>query len=221
MNIKTSNIHSFHVTPGEAIRIQQRLRAKVITRGKVRRLRYAAGADVCFREGLATAAVAVVSMPDLQLKDYTVARRKKEFPYVPGLLSFREIPVILDALKKISITPDVILCDGQGIAHPRRLGIASHLGVLTGMRTIGVAKSRLTGTHGDMPVHKGEWVPLYDKNEIVGAVLCTRDLVKPLYISVGHRIDLLTAIEVVMRCITCYRLPETTRLAHRFAGEEK
>jgi deoxyribonuclease V len=168
---------------------------------------------------VATAAVVVISLPGLQLCDAAVARREIEFPYIPGLLSFREIPVILDVLKKIHIIPDIILCDGQGIAHPRRLGIASHLGVLTGLCTIGVAKSRLTGNHDEIPVRKGEWVPLYEQNETIGAVLCTRDHVKPLYISIGHRIDLIAAIAVVMRCVSRYRLPETTRLAHRLAGQ--
>jgi deoxyribonuclease V len=219
MDIKIHSNHAFKVSPGEAIRIQQHLREKVVTGGKVKPLRYAAGVDVSFREGVATAAVAVINIPGLQLCDAAVARHKIEFPYIPGLLSFREIPVVLDVLKKIHVIPDVILCDGQGIAHPRRLGIASHLGVLTGMRTIGVAKSRLTGIHDEMPVRKGEWVPLYDKNETIGAVLCTRDNVKPLYISIGHRVDLHTAIKVVMRCVTRYRLPETTRLAHRLAGQ--
>lgn len=211
--------HSFNVTPTEAIRIQQKLRDKVITRGKAQGIRYAAGVDVSFREGAAIAAVAVLRLSDLQLFEHAVASRPIEFPYIPGLLSFREIPVILDALHKISRSPDIIICDGQGIAHPRRLGIASHLGVLTGLRTIGAAKSRLTGTHADAPVCKCEWVPLLDKTETIGAVLCTRDSVRPLYISIGHRIDLESAIDVVMHCITRYRLPETTRWAHRLAGD--
>jgi deoxyribonuclease V len=174
--------------------------------------------DVGFRDGKASAAVAVVDMRGLKLCDQAVAVRPIDFPYIPGLLAFREIPAILAALSGVVKTPDVILCDGQGIAHPRRLGLASHLGVLTGMRTIGVAKSRLTGTHGDVPLRRGEWVPLSDKNETVGAVLRTREAVKPLYISIGHRIDLVSSIEVVMRCITRYRLPETIRWAHRLAG---
>jgi deoxyribonuclease V len=219
MNIKTACMCSFNATPGQAIRLQQRLQSNVIARGTPRRIRYAAGVDVGFKNGNARAAVAVLSMPDLHLCDCSVALRPIEFPYIPGLLSFREIPVILDALHKISITPDVIICDGQGIAHPRRMGIASHLGVLTGLRTIGAAKSRLTGTHGNVPVCKGQWIALRDKSETIGAVLCTRDNVRPLYISIGHRISLDSAIEIVMSCVTRYRLPETTRWAHRLAAD--
>jgi deoxyribonuclease V len=217
MTMKTNGIHSFRVNPEQAIRIQRRLRGKVITKGKASRINFAAGVDVSFQGEKATCAVAVIDMRNLLLCDHAVAIRPIEFPYIPGLLAFREIPVILDALKKISKAPDVIMCDGQGIAHPRRLGLASHLGVLTGMRTIGVAKSRLTGAHGDVPLCKGEYVPLIDKNETIGAVLRTRYAVKPLYISIGHRIDLVSAIEVVMRCTASYRLPETTRWAHRLA----
>lgn len=221
MIINPIHIHPFNTTPQQAIQIQQNLQNKVITSGKVSNLNYVAGVDVGFHKGQATAAIAVLRMPDLQFCDQAVATRPVEFPYIPGLLSFREIPVILDALEKITMIPDVIICDGQGIAHPRRLGIASHLGVLTDICTIGAAKSRLIGTYRELLTQKGEWVPLVDKNEIIGAVLCTRNAVKPLYISVGHRIDLETAIEIVMRCVTKYRLPETTRVAHRMAGEAK
>lgn len=219
--IKATQIHPFKVTLQEAIQIQQNLRTRVIINGKVPDLNYVAGVDVGFHQGQATAAIAVLRMPDLQLCDQAVATRPVEFPYIPGLLSFREIPVILDALQKITTIPDVIICDGQGIAHPRRLGIASHLGVLTDMCTIGAAKSRLIGTHGETPVRKGEWVPLFDKDETVGAVLCTRNAVKPLFISVGNRIDLQAAIEIVMQCVSRCRLPETTRMAHRIAAEAK
>jgi deoxyribonuclease V len=161
----------------------------------------------------------VESVAECKMLILVVCSRPVEFPYVPGLLSFREIPVILDAFKKVTITFDVLLCDGQGIAHPRRFGLASHLGILMDIPSIGVAKSRLTGSHDKIPLRKGQWVSLLDKEEIIGAVLCTRDNVKPLYISIGHKLDLTTAIEIVMRCVTRYRLPETTRWAHRLAGE--
>jgi deoxyribonuclease V len=137
---------------------------------------------------------------------------------VPGYLSFREVPAVLAALKKLRTRPDLLLCDGQGVAHPRRFGLACHLGLLLDIPSIGVAKSRLIGTHGDVPEQKGGWTALEDDGEIIGAVLRTRAGVKPVYVSVGHRISLATAIDYVMRCTTRYRLPETTRYAHRLAS---
>ncbi|MEQ9509727.1 MAG: deoxyribonuclease V, partial [Alloalcanivorax xenomutans] len=150
--------------------------------------------------------------------DHALARLPVSFPYVPGLLSFRECPVVLRALASLKVTPDLLLCDGQGIAHPRRLGVASHLGVLTGLPSIGVAKSRLVGTHDPVPDRRGAWVPLRDGDEVIGAVLRTRQGVKPLFISPGHRLSLATALEWVMACITRYRLPETTRWADGLAS---
>jgi len=212
------NIHRFDVTPAEAIGIQKELCSQVVTLGSAENFEYVAGVDVSIRDNRAIAAVAVLHLPDLQLCDKAVAERPLEFPYVPGLLSFREIPVILDALQKLDTRPDVLLVDGQGIAHPRRLGLASHLGLLCNIPSVGVAKSRLIGTHDKIPQRKGKSTPLYDHDEIIGAVLCTRDKVKPLYISVGHRLDLKNAINLVMRCVTRFRLPETTRWAHNLAG---
>lgn len=141
------------------------------------------------------------------------------YPYIPGLLSFREAPVILQALERLTGLPDLLLFDGQGIAHQRRLGIASHIGVLTNLPAIGVAKKRLIGGHKTVPEEKGQWTELYDHEEVIGAVLRTRERVKPLYISIGHRISLATAIRFVLACTTRYRLPETTRYAHRLAGK--
>lgn len=215
---KTSGLHPFNVTPKQAVQIQRQLRDKVIRKGEARHVRHAAGVDVSFRNGQATGAVAVIRLPNLELISHAISHRPIEFPYVPGLLSFREIPVILDALEKVDTTPDVILCDGQGIAHPRRLGIASHLGVITGIRTIGAAKSRLIGVHDEVSANKAEWAALLDDGETIGAVLRTRSGVKPVYVSIGHRVDLESAIDVVMRCTSRFRLPEPTRWAHRLAG---
>jgi deoxyribonuclease V len=134
------------------------------------------------------------------------------------LLSFRELPAVLEALEQLREPPDLLLCDGQGIAHPRRLGIASHLGLLVDIPSIGVAKTRLYGTHDEPPNQRGAWTPLLAGGETIGAVLRTRAGVKPLYISSGHRIDLDTAIGYVLGCCTRYRLPETTRHAHRLAS---
>ena len=140
---------------------------------------------------------------------------------MPGLLSFRELPGVLAALAKVRIRPDLILCDGQGIAHPRRFGIASHLGVLLDIPTIGVGKTRLTGRHAEPPAAKGAWTPLMDGEETIGAVLRSRAGVKPIYVSTGHRVSLMTAIALTLACLTRYRLPETTRQAHRLASVEK
>ena len=189
-------------------------------RNQLGRVRHVAGTDVGFaRDGkIARAAVVVLRLPALDRVDEAVAEMQVRFPYVPGYLSFREIPVLERALEKLHVTPDLILCDGQGYAHPRRLGLASHLGVYLDTPTIGVAKSRLIGTHGAMPRKKGEWVPLFDDTETIGAVLCTRNGVKPLYVSVGHRINLATAIRYVLACTTRFRLPETTRAADQLAA---
>ena len=137
---------------------------------------------------------------------------------MPGLLSFRELPAVLDALSQLSVMPDIILCDGQGRAHPRRFGIACHLGVLLDLPTIGVGKTRLVGRHLEPGPERGDWTPLLDHEEEIGAVLRTRTGVKPLYISGGHRVCLRTAIELTLACLTRYRLPETTRAAHRLAS---
>lgn len=169
---------------------------------------------------ISRAAVAVLSFPDLQLQETSIARRPTSFPYIPGFLSFREIPAVLDALEKIKLTPDIILCDGQGIAHPRRFGIACHLGVIVDIPSIGVAKSLLVGKHQDLSDIRGNWQPLIYKGETVGAVLRTRSGVKPVYISSGHRISLSTAIDYVLRCTTKYRLPETTRIADKLASNK-
>ena len=176
--------------------------------------------DVGFEDHgkITRAAVAVLEYPSLELVEQAIARLPTCFPYVPGLLSFREIPAVLVALGQIKRLPDLLLCDGQGLAHPRRFGIACHLGVLTDIPAIGAAKSRLVGRHVEVPEEKGQWVPLMDKGECVGAVLRTRSGIKPLFISPGHRISLEAAIDYVMACTPKYRLPETTRRAHRLAS---
>ena len=218
MNIQPR--HAWTVSLPEAIALQQQLRAEVVSEDRLSTVRYVAGIDVGFeKEGdITRAAVAVLCFPSLELIESTIARRPTTFPYVPGLLSFREVPAVLDALEQLTITPQLLLCDGQGVAHPRRFGIACHLGVLTGLPSIGVAKSRLIGTHAEVAMHKGAWQPLYDKHDVIGAVLRTRAGVRPLYVSIGHCISLPAAIDYVLRCTTRYRLPETTRAAHKLAS---
>ncbi len=214
-------VDTWPTTPAVAIAVQQQLRSQVITRDDLGAVRYVAGVDVGFEaDGTITrAAVAVLRWPELQFQEQAIARRPTNFPYIPGLLSFREIPAVLEALDQLQTTPDLLLCDGQGIAHPRRFGIACHLGLLVDLPSIGVAKSRLVGQHQDVPEQRGSWQPLQDQGEVIGAVLRTRPKTKPLYISPGHRISLETAITYVMSCTTRYRLPETTRWAHRLASQ--
>ena len=213
--------HNWNLTISEAKIIQEELRKEVITEDRFEEpVKYVAGVDMGFEADgtISRAAVAVLSFPDLQLQEQSIAKRPTTFPYIPGFLSFREIPAVLDALEKINTTPDIILCDGQGLAHPRRLGIACHLGVILDMPTIGVAKSWLIGDYEEVPQEKGSWKPLIHKDETIGAVLRTRANVKPLYISSGHRISLPTAIDYVLRCTPQYRLPETTRIADKLAS---
>lgn len=200
--------------------IQQQLREQVIQKNEVGHVELVAGVDVGFEDNGKTtrAAVAVLNFPALTLHEQAIVRVPTCFPYVPGYLSFRELPGVMQALQQLRSTPDLVLCDGQGIAHPRRFGLACHLGVLTGLPTIGVAKSRLIGQYQEPATTKGAWEPLQDKGETIGAVLRTRDHVRPLFVSIGHRVDLQTAIEYVLRCTTRYRLPETTRYAHKLAS---
>jgi deoxyribonuclease V len=212
--------HPWPVTIEEAIAIQKQLQPEVITENQLSRVQYVAGVDVGFEEDgtISRAAVAVLSFPDLQLIEQATAQRPTTFPYIPGFLSFREIPAVIDALEKVNQTPDLILCDGQGIAHPRRFGLACHLGVLTDIPTIGVAKSLFIGKHDDLPIEKGSWQPLQHQGEILGVALRSRTGVKPIYVSIGHRINLPTAIDYVLRCTPKYRLPETTRSADQLAS---
>jgi deoxyribonuclease V len=209
------------VAPAEARRIQDELRMRVVRSGGPRRVRHVAGIDASYdaRANLARGAVVVLAFPGLEYVAHAIAELPLTFPYVPGLLSFRECPVALAALGKLEVTPDLLICDGQGYAHPRRFGLACHLGVLTGIPTIGAAKTRLIGAHAPVPRRKGSSVPLLDGREQIGAALRTRTGVAPLYVSVGHRIGLPLALKYVMACVARYRLPETTRWAHRLVSQ--
>lgn len=211
---------SWPQTAAAAIALQQRFRSQVRTEDDLGPVGRVAGVDVGFEEGgsVTRAAVAVLRWPELDLQEQAIARRPTAFPYIPGLLSFREVPAIFDALQQLASPPDLLLCDGQGLAHPRRFGIACHLGLLVDIPSIGVAKSRLVGHHAPVAEERGAWEPLVDRSEVIGAVLKTRPRTNPLYISSGHRISLPTAVEWVMNCTTRYRLPETTRWAHRLAS---
>ena len=220
MRVKIHHPHPWDVTPAQAREIQNHLRDRVETVDRLPEIGIVAGVDVGFEQQGSTtrAAVTLLSFPSLEPVDQVLARLPTQFPYIPGLLSFRELPAILEAMKQLRRLPDLLLCDGQGIAHPRRFGIACHLGLLTDIPSIGVAKSRLIGSHSELPTEKGSRVPLMDQGEQIGCVLRTRTGVKPLYISSGHRISLQTAIDYALACTTRFRLPETTRSAHKLAS---
>jgi deoxyribonuclease V len=212
--------HSWQVTPKQAIEIQNKLAGEVLKTGTIRAPRHIAGVDISVNRfsKTGTGAIVVLTYPELQIAEIQVVTDRIAFPYVPGLLSFREAPLLLAAFEKLKLKPDIIMVDGQGIAHPRRCGIASHLGLLLGIPTIGCAKSRLCGEHDVPDTKAGSYAELKDSGEVIGAVVRTRDNVKPLYISIGHMIDLTSAIKWVIACCRGYRLPEPTRLAHQAAG---
>jgi len=220
MPFKQAVSHSWDISFAQAKQIQLELAQKVSLKDQFVTPRYIAGVDVGFENGGRTtrAAIAVLNYPELKLVDQSVIREKTVFPYVPGYLSFRELPAVLAALNQLDTMPDMFLCDGQGIAHPRRFGIACHLGVLTDIPSIGVAKSRLTGTYTEPGMEKGDASNLYDKQERIGVVLRTRTNVKPLFISPGHKICIESAVQWALNCTTRYRLPETTRAAHHLAS---
>ncbi|MCB2262952.1 MAG: deoxyribonuclease V [Candidatus Thiosymbion ectosymbiont of Robbea hypermnestra] len=217
------DLHPWDVTPAQARAIQERLRGRLIQRDDFARIATIAGIDIGFEDQgtITRAAVVLLRFPGLETLDQAVARRPTRFPYVPGLLSFREIPAALDALDRLRVEPDLLLCDGQGYAHPRRFGLACHLGLLTDLPSIGVAKSRLIGEHGTLAPHKGARTELRHAGEVIGSLLRTRAGVKPVYVSVGHRIGLKTALAYVLACAVRYRLPEPTHRAHRLASDKQ
>lgn len=213
--------HRWDVSPSEAMEIQQELRRRVSTERTFDRVNSVAGVDVAIKGEVAKAAIVVLSYPELTPLDYSLAELPVEFPYIPGLLAFREAPAVLAALEKLKTEPELFIFDAQGLAHPRRMGLATHLGVIIDRPSIGCAKSRLCGEHHEPGSERGSYTYLYDGDEIIGAVVRTKTGVSPLYVSIGHKVDLPTAIEYVLGCCTKYRLPETTRYAHRVAGGEK
>jgi deoxyribonuclease V len=211
--------HDWQVNTTKAIEIQKNLAGQVSRHGDVQS-RYIAGVDVSVNRWAktGTGAVVVLDYPDLKIVETRVATDSITFPYVPGLLSFREIPLLLPAFEKLTVKPDLCIVDGQGIAHPRRIGLAAHLGLCLDIPTIGCAKSRLCGSHEEPGNEAGSIVELKDGQEIIGAVVRTRTGVKPVYVSIGHKIDLDAAVRWVLNCCRGYRLSEPTRLAHRISG---
>jgi len=210
------DLHPWNVTYEEAVKIQKRLREKVILKKIDRRINCIAGLDVSYAKGdnAVWAGVVVLDFPSLVKIEEGWTQTKVSFPYIPGLLSFREVPALLDVLRKTEVEPDLIFCDGQGIAHPRGLGIASHLGVLLHKPTIGCAKSRLVGEFDPVGEDRGEYVYLRYQNRIIGAVVRTKSRVKPVFISPGYGVMLKDCIRFVLETCPTYRIPEPTRQAH-------
>ena len=207
------------MSPRDARRLQMKLAAHVIREKRLGTIETVAGIDVGMKGDMVCAAIVVLNFPKLDVAAQSTAARRITCPYIPGLLSFREGPVILDALDRLNRKPDLLIFDGQGIGNPCRLGIASHIGLLSDLPSIGCAKSRLCGQYQEPDVERGSHVPLMDHGETIGAIVRTRTNVKPVFVSIGHRVDLQTCIDVVLACCKGYRLPETTRKAHRLAAD--
>lgn len=218
--MKAEKLHDWQVSVAQAVDIQMKLATRVSRKNEVTAPRFIAGVDISAanEEGIAAGAVVVLDYPELRLVEVKVVNMRPEFPYVPGLLSFRESPLILAACEMLHLTPDLILVDGQGIAHPRRIGIAAHLGLFLNIPTIGCAKSLLCGRHKMLGAEPGSYAELIDRNEVIGAALRTKPGVNPVYVSIGHKVDLQGAIHWVQECCRGYRLPEPVRLAHLAAG---
>lgn len=213
--------HPWDLSPKQAIELQKRLAPSVIRKStlKMNRVRTIAGIDTAYREGVGCAAVVVLQFEDLKTMESKTATRPIDFPYVPGLLSFREGPVILEALDKLKSAPDLLMFDGQGIAHPRRFGIASHIGLLFDIPAVGCAKTKLVGKYQEPDVALGNFTYLRDDNNTIGAVVRTRSEVKPVFVSTGHRVNLGDSIKLVLRCSTGFRLPEPIRRADKLSRE--
>ena len=214
-------LHAWDLSPAEARTLQQRLRAQIVTEGHLVGAQTVAGVDISTLRDRAHAAVVVLRLSDLRPVEAVEAEVPLTFPYVPGLLAFREGPAILAALERLRIEPDVLFFDGQGLAHPRRMGIASHMGLILDRPSIGCAKSLLCGAHGPVGPEVGDRSEIHHQDEVVGAAVRTRAGCRPVYVSIGHKVDLPTAISCVLRCTAGFRLPEPTRWAHRVAGGAK
>jgi deoxyribonuclease V len=219
--MRKNPLHEWNIKQDEAIALQRELAKRVEREDRLDEVSHIAGVDMAINEinGMARAAVVLLSYPALEVEERHVYEEPVRMPYVPGLLSFRELPCILGAFELLKQQPELVMVDGQGIAHPRRLGIASHLGLWLDLPSIGCAKSILTGHHRPLSEEAGSWVPLEADREVIGAVLRTRAHVKPMIISLGHRISLETSLRYVLACGRGYRLPEPTRLADKLSKD--
>ncbi len=217
-----AKLHDWNLTPEEAAHVQTDLRTRLVLTWDQRPVATVGGVDVSVKTETARAAIVVLRYPELTPVEAVTADAPLVFPYIPGLLSFREGPAVLAAWSELKNKPDLLMFDGQGIAHPRGIGIASQMGLWLERPTIGVAKSRLYGRHAEVGPRRGDRADLVDKNgNVIGAVVCTREKTNPLYISPGHLMDVEHAVEFVLACGAGYRLPETTRWAHNVAGGQK
>jgi deoxyribonuclease V len=218
--MKVDGIHGFDLSPPQARRLQEELASRVVAGPALdlQGVRRVAGADVSTERDMAFATVAVLDFPGLSVVEVQGFEAPLRFPYVPGLLSFRELPSVVGALEKVEAEVDALILDAQGIAHPRRMGLASHLGIFLDVPTVGCAKSLLVGSFQEPGREKGSATDLVHRGEVVGRVVRTRDGVSPVYVSVGNGIDLASSVELVLACCTKYRLPETTRRAHDAAN---
>jgi deoxyribonuclease V len=223
MSLSIACPHPWSITPREAIALQKEMASQIIQKDDFNQLKIIAGTDCSLSEDKkeAHAGIILYEFPSLKEVHRVWAKGSLNFPYVPGLLSSREGPILIKAFEKLEKLPDLVFVDGQGLAHPRRLGIASHLGLILNRPTIGCAKSRLCGTYDEPGKKRGKWKPLMDKEERIGAVLRTRDGVNPIFVSVGHRIRLETALEIVLQCPSGYRIPKPTREADLFVAQVK
>lgn len=213
-------IHDWNLSPLAAVQMQHELRARIRIEPLSAPIETIAGADVSFNKfsPLIYAAIVVLHVPSLTIIEEAEAVTEIKFPYVPGLLSFREIPALLEAWAKLKIEPDAVMLDGQGIAHPRRMGIAAHFGLCVDRPTLGCAKSVLVGTYEQPPPERGAWMPMTHQGEIIGAALRTKTNVGPVFVSPGHRLDLAGAVAMTLQCGGGYRIPEPTRHAHNRAN---
>lgn len=212
--------HAWNLTPAEAVAVQTRLRSEVVADRPIdlSSVRLVAGVDVSVKNERSRAAVVVATFPDFRVVETAFAEQPTPFPYIPGLLSFREGPVLEEAFGRLTTEPDAFLFDGMGTAHPRRIGIACHLGLWLERPTIGVGKTRFVGTNAPLPEEKGAHVPLVHRGETIGAVLRTRAAKHPVFVSPGHLADIPSAVALVLACSPKFRLPEPIRLAHGAAG---
>ncbi len=216
MHVRT--LHRWDLTPAEAIAVQAGMRSMLVTSAAARVVRTVAGLDISTAGKRAHAAIVVLSYPDLQPLESAEADLALAFPYVPGLLAFREGPAMVAALEQLQTEPDLLMFDAHGLAHPRRMGLASHLGVIVDRPSIGCAKSLLCGQHAEVGPSAGAQAEIWDHDEVIGAAVRTREGTRPIYVSIGHKVDLATAIRYVLTCTRGYRVPEPIRWAHRVAS---
>jgi deoxyribonuclease V len=221
--MEVPELHEWDLTPKEAIRLQENLAGRVRLCPLPEKTELVAGADLAFsrKRDLVFASVVLLRLPEMEEVERVDVQMECPFPYVPGLLTFREGPPVVRAFRQIEHPPDAVIFDGHGFAHPRRVGLASHMGFWLGLPTVGCAKSRLTGEHGEPGAQKGASVALTDDGEQIGVVLRTRTDVKPVFVSPGHLADFESSVRLVLRCATRYRLPEPTRQAHLAVGRLK